>query len=282
MAESYKEIELTCPICKTTKNVRLPLPLFTQKRFGTVKVQVPQKGVCIEHQFIAFIDAKGIVRGYEKIDLLMKTELSLREKAEKLNLNTFINMFGLYGIFNIIHAKIFNYQIYIMKIKKYEKDLSFVNQIVDNIIPEDYRYTNKITFLEEMGYNDIKLKEKDAFLIDVQQNILQTPWDVKMKFKFEEDLIERALEIFDDKDQLALLQQGILKLIKEAEYVKNVLEGIKVIYEDDLIDRISQDLMEPRISHYRLELIKEFIKRRFSEKLTDKIKSKVEDFLILL
>jgi hypothetical protein len=64
--------------------------------------------------------------------------------------------------------------------------------------------------------------------------------------------------------------------------VKNVLEGIKVIYEDDLIDRISQDLMEPRISHYRLELIKEFIKRRFSEKLTDKIKSKVEDFLILL
>jgi hypothetical protein len=118
--------------------------------------------------------------------------------------------------------------------------------------------------------------------MDAQQNILQTPWDLKLKLKFEDDLIKKALEIFDDKEQFSILRQGIIKLIKEAEHAKILLEKVKRIYEEDLIDQISQDLMEPRINRYQLLFLKEFIKRRFSEKLTDKIKGKVEDFLTLL
>jgi ribosomal protein L31E len=35
----------------------------------------------------------------------------------------------------------------------------------------------------------------------------------------------------------------------------------------------------PRMNQYRLTLIKEFIKRHFSQKLVTKIKTKVEEFL---
>ncbi|MHA1337298.1 MAG: hypothetical protein ACTSPW_16420 [Promethearchaeota archaeon] len=57
---------------------------------------------------------------------------------------------------------------------------------------------------------------------------------------------------------------------------------MKEIYEDDLISELSKRLMMPKINHYRLMLIKEFIKRRIDPKLAAKIKNKVEEFLGLI
>ena len=51
---------------------------------------------------------------------------------------------------------------------------------------------------------------------------------------------------------------------------------------DDLMERLSDDLRIPKINHYRLTLIKNFIKQRYSSKLASKIKNKVEEFLDLL
>ena len=64
--------------------------------------------------------------------------------------------------------------------------------------------------------------------------------------------------------------------------MKKVLENVKEIYEDTLIDQISRDLMIPKINHYRVSLIKEFIRRRIDPKLPSKIKNKVEEFLGML
>ena len=66
-----QEVELTCPTCQTFRKITVPAAIFAQKKFGTIKIQVPPGAVCREHQFIAFVDTKGIVRGYERIDLLM-------------------------------------------------------------------------------------------------------------------------------------------------------------------------------------------------------------------
>ena len=78
------------------------------------------------------------------------------------------------------------------------------------------------------------------------------------------------------------MQQNISRFIKEAEYCKNILQNVKEIYEDQLMERLSKDLMIPKINHYRLILIKNFIKQRFDPKLASKIKNKVEEFLDLL
>ena len=179
-----------------------------------------------------------------------------------------------------MHAKIFNYPSYIIKDEDFEPTEELLNLIANRILPEKYRGHNNIYLLEEHDYAKIKLKEKNALVLDSHKHILNTPWDEKLKF--EEELIKKAVEIIDEEEQLLLMQQGIAKFISEAEYTKNLLENIREIYEDELIERISKDMMVPKVTHYRLSLIKQFIKQRYSPKLASKIKNKVEEFLDLL
>jgi len=277
---SYKDIEVTCPTCSLVKVIKVPLRIFTQKKFGTIKIQVPQGGVCKEHQFIVFVDTKGIIRGYDRIDLLMKTVAEREDERRRFSIKHFIEVYGLYGVFCLIHAKIFNYPAYIIRDKESEDFSYVINKIGDRLLPEAYHGTSNVSFLDETDYNKIKINDKNAFLMDTHQHILQTPWEEKLKF--EEEMIKKALDILDEEEQVMLIQHSISKLVIEAEYVKRVLEKEKEIYEEDLINRIARELMIPKPNFYRISLIKDFIKQRYSPKLAAKIKSKVEEFLNLL
>lgn len=277
--ESYKEIEVSCPVCETERSIKIPEAIFRQKKFGSIKVQVPQGGVCKEHQFIVFLDTKGIVIGYEKFDLLMKTPAKEIESG-KVTLNNFIQMFGTYGVLSLIHAKVFNYPAYIIRDKDDETNIDLVNKVADNLLPEPYKGTSFINLLEKAPYDEISVKEKNALLIDSHQHILQTPWEEKLKF--EEQLLKKALEIIEEEEQMIIFQQNIAEFIREAEYVKNVLENAKQVYEEDLIDKMSRELMIPQPNHYRLNLIKDFIRQRYSAELLQRLTSKVVEFLSLL
>jgi len=281
MAQAVKSLEVTCPICQAVKSINVPEAVFAQKKFGTIKIQVPPGAICPDHQFIIFVDTKGIIRGYEKIDIHMAAPTEGAETAGVQTIRSFVRIFGLYGMFSLIHAKVFNYPSYIIVNPGEEKiPEDLLNKIGEGMLPEAYRGASDIKFIEATNYSKIKLKEKDALLMDSQQNILQTPWEEKLKL--EESIIKKALDIIDDNEQFIILQQEIAKLIRESEHVKGILDPIKEIYEDDLIERISRELMIPKVNHYRLTLIKDFLRRRFSDKLPKKIKNKVEEFLNLL
>ncbi len=280
MLEAFKEIEVTCPTCGETKSINIPESLFSQKKFGTIKIQVPVNAVCPNHQFIVFLDTKGVVRGYEKIDIAMavipvETE---KEITGILTLRKLIQLFGTYGVLSLMHAKIFNYPSYIIKDADFGPTEELLNLIGNRIVPEKYRGHNSIRLLEKSDYSKIKLKEKNALLIDsLTQNILQTPW--KEKLKFEEEIVKRALEIINEEEQLRLLQHRIAIFIKEAEQAKDILEEVNEIYDEDLIEQVSREALMPRMNQNRLTLIKEFIKHHFSQKLVSKMKSRVEEFL---
>lgn len=282
MAYKYNDIEASCPICGLSKILRVPEAVLSQKKFGTIKIQVPMGAVCSDHQFIVFVDQKGLIRGYEKIDIQMAipTAETEAEKRGLLTLRRLIQIVGLYGVFSLIHAKLFNYPSYIITDKNFQYSAELLNSLGDQLLPENYKGNNVIKLLEETDYSKIKLKEKNALLLDTHQHILQTPWDEKLKF--EEAMVKRALEIIDEEEQLILMQQNISRFIKEAAYSKTLLENVREIYEDDLMERLSKELMIPKINHFRLILIKNFIKQRFDPKLASKIKNKVEEFLDLL
>lgn len=280
MLESFKEIEVICPTCGETKSINIPESLFSQKKFGTIKIQVPVNVVCPKHQFIVFLDTKGVVRGYEKIDIAIAVTPVETEKEAVgiLTLRKLIQLFGTYGVLSLMHAKIFNYPSYIIKDEDFEPTEELLNLIGNRILPEKYRGHNSIYLLEESDYGKIKLKEKNALLIDsITQNILQTPW--KEKLKFEEEIVKRALEIINEEEQLHLLQHRIAIFIKEAEQAKDILENVNEIYEEDLIEQVSRETLMPRMNQNRLSLIKKFIKHNFSQKLVSRIKSRVEEFL---
>ncbi|UCC18496.1 MAG: hypothetical protein JSV62_10315 [Promethearchaeota archaeon] len=282
MTELFKLIEVKCPNCGKLKNINIPEAVFSQKKFGTIKIQIPINAVCSEHQFIAFVDTKGIIRGYERIDIQM-TALSPeaeREALGRLNLRNLIKVFGLYGIFSLIHAKIFNYPSYVIKDDNFEYTENLLNSVGDNILPETYQGSKSIHILEEPNVNKIKVKDKDALIMDVSQNIYQTPWETKLKF--EEEIVRKALDIIDEQEQLKLLQQHISKFISEVHYAISILQDFNQIYDDELIDKISKALSIKKISTYRLNLIKKFISRNVSKEIVKKIKNRVGEFLSLV
>ena len=104
-----------------------------------------------------------------------------------------------------MHAKIFNYPTYILKDEKFVFDEDTLNSIGDMILPDSYGGSKTIHLLESSDISHLKIKDKDALIMDTQQHIFQTPWDTKLKF--EESIVKRALDIIDEQEQLNLLQQ---------------------------------------------------------------------------
>ncbi len=278
----FKELEVSCPVCQAVKKINVPSRIFSQKKFGTIKVQVPAGAVCPEHQFIVFVDPKGIIRGYEKIDIFMAgiSEVKKEVSEEKITLRKLLNVLGTYGFLSLIHAKLFDYPSYIIKTGDSKIDSGKSDTFFDKFLPSSLQGTTPIKNLEDINYDKIKIKEKNALIID-PPNILQTPWD-HSSLKFEEELIKKALGIIDDEEQLIIIQQGIDSFLKEVEYVKTTLEAVEEIYMNDLIEKMSKDLRMAKINKYHFDLIKEYIQNRISSTLVKKIKNKVHEFLGLL
>ena len=282
MTESSTVLEVVCPTCGGMKNLNIPSAILSHKKFGTVKIQVPLKAVCPEHQFLIFVDTKGTIRGYEKIDIQMVTIASKDEKdvAGPINLRKLIQIFGIYGVLSLIHAKIFNYTIYIIKDEDFEHTEEDFNSIGDAILPDSFKDRKTIYFLNEDEIDSMKQKKRNSLVIDTNKYIYQTPWTTKLKF--EEEIIKRALDIIDEKEQLELMQQDIAKFIDIVNCTVAILDKEKEIYEDDLVEKITKSLNIKKINNYRLNLIKEFIRQNISYKIVSKIKNKVEEFLSVL
>ncbi len=281
-AETYRLLQVECPLCSKVKSINIPESIFAQKKFGIIKIQIPINAVCPEHQFIVFVDTKGNIKGYENIDIIMgkvSPELE-REMVGRINLRNLIQLFGVYGIFSLIHAKVFNYPSYIIKDDEFEYSENLLNSLGDNILPELYKGKKTIHIIDDPDISKIKIKDKDAFIMDVSQHIYQTPWTTKLKF--EEQIIERALEIIDEEEQLNLLQHDISNFVSEVHYAVSILQDVSEIYDDELIEKLSRALNIKKISNYRLTLIKDFIRRNISKKIVEKIKNRVGEFLSVI
>lgn len=283
MENETREVSLTCPICKKKNTIQVPEKVFEQKQFGSIKIQVPPGAVCPDHQFIVFLDPKGLVRGYERIDILMgdKSTKAIEEAEEgierKLSINILVNKLGLYGVFSILHAKLFGYPSYIIREGVTEEFTKKINTFFNELTKNEYSNPQDIEFLDLTDYNEVELEREDALLIDSHNNIMQTPWNEKLKL--EEQFIQKALEIINPGEQKVIIQQNIKSFIKEVKNTIRILESVKQIYDKDLISQLEKDLKLSNVSSFRLNLIREFIIANISEDLGKKIKNKVKDFL---
>jgi len=281
-AETYRVLQVECPKCSKVKSINIPESIFAQKKFGVIKIQIPINAVCPDHQFIVFVDTKGNIKGYENIDIIMgkvSPELE-REMAGRLNLRNLIQLFGVYGIFSLIHAKVFNYPSYVIKDDEFEYSENLLNSLGDNLLPELYKGKKTIHIIDVPDISKIKIKDKNALIMDVSYHIYQTPWITKLKF--EEEIIKRALEIIDEEEQLKLLQHDISNFVSEVHYTVSILQDFDEIYDDELIEKVSRALNVKKISSYRFNLTKEFIRRNISKKIIEKVKNRVGEFLSVL
>ena len=61
-----EEIQIICPICKTSKKLNIPIKVIDQAKQLTT-VSIPSGIVC-EHGFQSFVDKNFKVRGYQRVD----------------------------------------------------------------------------------------------------------------------------------------------------------------------------------------------------------------------
>jgi len=265
-----KLINISCPICKKSNKIKVPISILSQKSFGAIKIQVPIGACCPDHYFIAYVDSNGNVRGYEKIDIYMTTKQDIdKEKEDKLTIRKLFDIFGMYGVLNLLHAKIFNYPTYILIDDDFNYPEYLFNSYFDRVIPERFRGDKNIQLIKKSKYDGYKFNEK-GLIIDSHQNILQTPWIERLKF--EESLINKVTEIIDGEEQLYVIQQNVSKFIDEVIHVVNeILPNVDAINEKDLIKTVTTDLKLTKKDKTRIKLIKTFIKRRISPELASKI-----------
>ena len=191
-----------------------------------------------------------------------------------------IDILGFNCIVGLMHAKLFDYRSYIIRSEKIKIDISQLDELFDSLIPLQYRNNNAIkdvefdTYVfrnEDYFYSMFKENHKNAYLINNRKHVIQKPW--KTTSDFEKSILDNALGRKDKSEQLKYLSQYINQFIKDVEFTKSLLENSKKISKKDLIKQLKEKLVVSTINKKRVLLIKEFIRRRFSRELSNRIKN---------
>lgn len=283
MESNTKKFEVSCPKCGVGKEINLPISLFSSETFKTIKIKVPQGAVCDTHNFIVFITTKGKVVGYDIIDasisLEQKAEEPVVEKYSGLSIEDLINIFGFNCVAGFLHAKLFDYPSFIIRNEESDVNLDDLNLLYDNIIPLRFKNDNAIQDIEfdsyvfsnaDYFYNMVKLKEKNAFLINNRRLVIQVPWNTSIEF--EKTILGNSLGKKDKTEQLKYLSHYINQFISDIETTEAILENIKEISEKELLKKLKEVLITRTITKDRVTLIKEFLERRISPAIRNKIK----------
>ena len=282
MSSNLKGFKVACPKCGTEKQINVPESLFYQKKFGTVKIKIPQGAVCKDHNFIVFISTKGQIVGYDVIDTSISSSQdgNLLKKITDLSLDELIEAFGFNCVAGLIHAKLFDYPSFIVRSEEFKINIDQLDELFDNLIPLQYRNDNAIkdvefdTYVftnENYFYTVFKNNNSGAFLINNRKHVIYKPWESTCDF--EKSILDNALGRKDKAEQLKYLAQYINQFIKDVEFTKTLLENSKNISEKDLIKQLKAKLIVSTINKKRILIIKEFIKQRFSNELSAKIKN---------
>lgn len=282
MSSNLKGFRVACPKCGTEKQINIPESLFFQKKFGTVKIKVPQGAVCKDHHFIVFISTKGQIVGYDVIDTSVSSnqDANLSKEIIDLTLDELIDAFGFNCVAGLIHAKLFDYSSFVVRSDEFKVNIEQLDEMFDRLIPLQYRNNNAIkdvvfdTYVftnEDYFYTAFKNNNTNAFLINNRKHIIHKPWETACEF--EKSILENALGRNDKGEQLKYLAQYIVQFIKDVEFTKTLLENSKSISEKDLIKQLKEKLIVSTINKKRVSVIKEFIEQRFSNELSAKIKN---------
>lgn len=282
MSVLLKGFNVACPKCGTEKQINVPESLFDQKKFGTVKIKVPQGAVCTDHNFIVFISTKGQIIGYDVIDTSVSSnqDVNLSKDISKLSLDELIDGFGFNCVAGLIHAKLFDYPSFVLRSEEFNIDIKKLDEMFDNIIPLKYRNNNAIrdaefdsyVFInEDYFYTAFKNNNTNAFLINNRKAVIQKPWNTPCDF--EKSILDNALGRSDKGEQIKYLAQYINQFIKDVEFTATLLENSKKISEKDLVKQLKEKLIVSTINKKRVLIIKEFIRQRFSRELSAKIKN---------
>jgi hypothetical protein len=285
MQVQSRQIGIACPSCGAEKTLNVPETLFTEKKFGHIKIQVPKGVVCQEHVFVVLLDINGRILGYQTVDLSISSPNAVKSKEvaqpevdELSGLAKFIKLLGFGCLAGLIHSKLFNYQPYVISKKDVQMDMDEVNIFLDDLVPDIYK-NHKV--LKHIEYDDyvfptatyfyalVMNQRKAAYLMNLDKHIIQMPW--KTGLELEKSLITTALKNKDPKEQLKFLTFYVTKFLEDVDKTKIIVESMKKISKKELVKKLKEIAITSTVSREYVASIKEFIHRRVSPGIAEKI-----------
>ncbi|MFX1501801.1 MAG: hypothetical protein ACFFDH_12630 [Promethearchaeota archaeon] len=281
----YKLIEVACPRCGKEKIINVPETLFSEKKFGHIKIQVPKGAVCPDHVFVVFLDVTGRIIGYQTVDLSISSEAETKSREEIrieddniFSIEKFIDLIGFNCFAGLIHAKLFNYPLVLIMSDGINLNIEMINNFLVSVMPEKYKNTRH---LEAIKYDNetfptatyfyalVKNQRKTAFLMNPGKHIIQMPW--KTGLELEKEIINSALKEGDQKKQLRNLEFFISKFLQDVDNTLLILDSVKKISKKNLVSKLKDISITSIITKNRVNFFKEFIHRRISPQIANKI-----------
>ncbi|MHA1674526.1 MAG: hypothetical protein ACTSYI_12980 [Promethearchaeota archaeon] len=252
-----KHVNIVCPSCNLDKDINVPQELFETKKLGLIKVQV-EKGICCDHQFIAFFTQNGSNAGYEKLDFAINLEKTAAT-VEKVHFRDLLKLYGDYAVQNVLHSVIIDMPITLLHTKYEPKNLApLYNRFFAQFFPQKYQNPMLFTW-----YYDLEYKKKptyDTFVITTEGYIKNTPWRY-VEMAFEKNLIKKAMDIIDDDSQNLLVQQEFQNLFDRCEALLELVKGWKKITDEAALVEIQK--YYPDVDFDLFDLLLQILQYRF-------------------
>ncbi len=258
----FKRLTVSCPVCKVTKEIDIPLEVFNKKKLGSVKINVLRGSVCPEHQFLVLTDTKGKLFGYEILDVVLESnEEKYDGKSKPLTLLDMRRFFGTKGLLHLIHANLYGYPILLLyNDPEFLKSIDAIKELVNDLFSESPFKRIPIKF-ENSSELAIKIsKEIEEYLvINELGEVLNVPW--KENLNLEAKMLDQALEIINTQEQLFILRSSLNNFINEALYAKELYETIDPLSRDELIKKLNVKFKSVKFSNNRIKRLIGFLER---------------------
>ncbi|NMC05635.1 MAG: hypothetical protein GYA24_10510 [Candidatus Lokiarchaeota archaeon] len=282
MTVEVKPIKVICPSCKCEKNIDIPAFLVNDAKDGMLKVQIPQGACCPEHSFMAFVDKKFVVRGYQNADIEFKIgerEKSAKEKKEEglkgFTVPEMINTIGPDICAVILRGILVGIPVLFLDTFDLYERVDKTIMLLHDMESDDLVITAEKMSREEM--KDKKMKRHNALIVvPLYKAIMRSPFGDGINTRFESDLLSEASQLPDRTSQIVFLRKELIKISKIIDEFVKLLKTTEKLYEED-IPAYTREKFNYKLDAKNIDVIKQIIEYKHDKKLASKIISKSLD-----
>ncbi|MFX0102304.1 MAG: hypothetical protein ACFFCS_22255 [Candidatus Hodarchaeota archaeon] len=283
-----RAVRVRCPTCGNETSVEIPVFLVKEAQDGVLKVQIPQGAACPEHSFMAYIDKKFSVRGYQNVDIEFTPELEVEkphsiaeettlseEELRTYDVQDMITGLGSDIVANILRTILVEKPILFLESFDLQNRIEKSIKLLEDMESEDLVITGRKITKDQLKDKNIR-KANGLVLVPMYRAIMSSPFLEEINTRFESNLLKETTLIPDRKSQIIFIRKELIKITMIIDEFVKMLEKVEKIYEED-IPAFTQDKFNYKLESKNIDVIKEIIDFKYSHKLAQKIINKSLD-----
>lgn len=281
MTVEAKPIRVICPLCNKETKVDIPVFIVNDARDGMVKIQIPQGVCCESHSFMAFVDKKFTVRGYQNADIEftigIKEKTAAQKKAEGLkdySITDMVNTIGPDICAMMLRGILASCPIFLLDTFDLYNRVEKTVKLLQDISSEELIIASEKITKDDM--KDKKMKRlDDLIVVPLYRAIMRSPFGDNLNTRFESSLLREATQLPDRTSQIVFLRKELVKIKRIIEEFIKLVNSMDKLYEED-IPTYTKNKFNYKLDAKNVDVIKQVIEFK-DKKLAQKIISKSLD-----